>query len=101
VQVPQLAARCLFLTAHSWEFPRNAICSNHETNMLGVRREGRILQRLAGRSRWSMRGVIAQRFLPDIALLDIGLPKMDGYSLARRLRSLGAIPHRALLRIGV
>src|SRR5262249_31763961 len=28
----------------------------------------------------------AREFAPDIALLDIGLPVMDGYELARRLR---------------
>jgi len=27
-------------------------------------------------------------FVPDVALLDIGLPMMDGYELAKRLRSL-------------
>lgn len=27
-------------------------------------------------------------FEPDVALLDIGLPQMDGYELAQRLRSL-------------
>jgi CheY-like chemotaxis protein len=31
---------------------------------------------------------IAQSFRPDIAFLDIGLPVMDGYELARRLRAL-------------
>ena len=32
--------------------------------------------------------VIAARFNPDIAFLDIGLPVMDGYELAARLRAL-------------
>lgn len=31
---------------------------------------------------------LAADFAPDIALLDIGLPVMDGYALGRRLREL-------------
>jgi PAS domain S-box-containing protein len=34
----------------------------------------------------------AETFKPEIALLDIGLPVMDGYELARRLRSLAGLP---------
>jgi CheY-like chemotaxis protein len=30
----------------------------------------------------------AQKELPEIAILDIGLPQMDGYEVARRLRDL-------------
>ena len=31
---------------------------------------------------------LAKSFRPDVALVDIGLPLMDGYQLARRLRQL-------------
>jgi len=33
---------------------------------------------------------LAQRLHPDVILLDIGLPQMDGYSVAKHLRSLGS-----------
>jgi CheY-like chemotaxis protein len=39
---------------------------------------------------------IVQTFHPDVALLDIALPQMDGYELARRLRQLPAL-HRTRL----
>jgi two-component system CheB/CheR fusion protein len=32
---------------------------------------------------------LAQRLRPDVILLDIGLPRMNGYSVAKHLRSLG------------
>jgi CheY-like chemotaxis protein len=31
---------------------------------------------------------MAQCFAPDVALLDLGLPRVDGYETARRLRAL-------------
>ena len=34
---------------------------------------------------------LAREFEPDVALLDIGLPVMDGYELARRLRELDRV----------
>jgi CheY-like chemotaxis protein len=40
-----------------------------------------------------------ERFTPDLALLDIGLPAMDGYELARRLRALPALAHVRLLAV--
>ena len=34
---------------------------------------------------------LAQSFHPDLVLLDIGLPVIDGYEVARRIRSLPAL----------
>jgi PAS domain S-box-containing protein len=43
----------------------------------------------------------AQRFLPEIAVLDIGLPGLDGYQLAARLREvLGTHPCRLVALTG-
>ena len=43
---------------------------------------------------------IAETFRPDIALLDIGLPVMDGYELAVRLRAIGREPLRLIAVTG-
>jgi signal transduction histidine kinase/CheY-like chemotaxis protein len=42
---------------------------------------------------------VAQRFVADIALLDIGLPVMDGYELARRLRELPGFAQTHLVAV--
>jgi CheY-like chemotaxis protein len=38
-------------------------------------------------------------FRPDIVLLDIGLPEIDGYEVARRLRSKPALSHMRLIAV--
>lgn len=42
---------------------------------------------------------LARRFLPDVVILDIGLPGMNGLDVARQLRS--EFPHRELLLIAL
>ncbi len=41
----------------------------------------------------------ATTFLPEIAVLDIGLPVMDGYELARRLRAVDGLDHIRLIAL--
>jgi signal transduction histidine kinase len=42
---------------------------------------------------------VAQSFVPDIAVLDIGLPSMNGYELARRIRQLPGLSQIRLLAV--
>jgi CheY-like chemotaxis protein len=41
----------------------------------------------------------AQRFIPDIAFLDIGMPRINGYDLATRLRKLPVLAHSVLVAV--
>ncbi|MGH9323662.1 MAG: hybrid sensor histidine kinase/response regulator [Vicinamibacteria bacterium] len=41
----------------------------------------------------------AKELAPDFALVDIGLPSMDGYELAQKLRSLEGLEHLRLIAI--
>jgi CheY-like chemotaxis protein len=40
-----------------------------------------------------------ERFRPDVALLDLGLPVMDGFELAERLRAAPGLDQLALIAI--
>jgi PAS domain S-box-containing protein len=42
---------------------------------------------------------LVETFKPDLALLDIGLPAMDGYELARRLRALPGLAGMRLVAV--
>ncbi|HUG76081.1 MAG TPA: ATP-binding protein [Burkholderiales bacterium] len=41
----------------------------------------------------------AENFRPDVAFLDIGLPRMNGFDLARRLRALPVTAHSVLVAV--
>lgn len=42
---------------------------------------------------------MAQRFFPDVVLLDIGLPDMDGYEVAKALRANSRLQHARLVAL--
>jgi CheY-like chemotaxis protein len=42
---------------------------------------------------------LARTYRPEVVLLDIGLPKMDGYELARRIRADAALQGTVLVAV--
>lgn len=43
--------------------------------------------------------LLAQSLLPDVILLDIQLPSMDGYEVARRLREVAALANTPVVAV--
>ena len=43
--------------------------------------------------------VEAEKFLPEVVLLDIGLPGLDGFEVARRLRAMNLSPRPLLVAL--
>lgn len=43
--------------------------------------------------------IVAQAFLPDIVLLDIGLPGLSGYEVAEQLRAMPEMQHAVLIAL--
>ena len=41
----------------------------------------------------------AERFKPDVMLIDIGLPDLDGYEVARRIRAVPALQSICLIAV--
>jgi CheY-like chemotaxis protein len=40
---------------------------------------------------------LAAEFIPDVALIDVGLPGMNGYEIARRIREQPELRHMVLI----
>src|SRR5437588_10096203 len=49
----------------------------------------------------ALRAITEQRMthLPDLVILDIGLPKMDGYEFARRLKTKPQLNHTVIVML--
>jgi CheY-like chemotaxis protein len=63
-----------------------------------------LLLTIDGFNAQSVHGAVAaldtvNSFKPDVVLLDIGLPVMDGYEVARRLRTNNAISHLRIVAL--
>jgi CheY-like chemotaxis protein len=62
-----------------------------------------LLSELGHATEWANDGpsalAAAARFRPDLALLDIGLPVMDGFELARQMRRVPELPRLRLVAV--
>lgn len=80
------------------EAMRVMLVDDHLDSVVSV---GRLLQLLGYEVRAALDGmnalVCAAQFLPDVALIDLSLPGLDGYTVARRLRDLEATRETRLI----
>ena len=82
--------------------PRGEFSSSMTTRTLPTRWawcSGSTVTRWFPRTRVSRRLEQAQSFKPEIVLLDIGLPGVDGYEVARRIRALADLQTVRLVAI--
>ena len=75
-----------------------------EDNVDGADAMAEVLRYMGADSRIARNGFdaldIAARFAPELVLLDIGLPGMDGFEAARRLRLLNGAPFKLVAMTG-
>jgi len=66
---------------------RVLLVDDHVESVVSV---GRLLRSQGYQVRAALSGIEAVDFLPDVALIDLSLPLLDGFAVARKLRSMSS-----------